>query len=59
MKAHDAIVDTVPSFLRAVARKRDTIDDWPRLWSEDCMVLWRELFEMRVANYAEQGEVWR
>lgn len=60
MKQNDQIIDTFPSFLLAVETQQPgTIDDWLRLWSEDYMTLWPELFEMQVADYAEQGEDWR
>jgi hypothetical protein len=60
MTYDEAIVDTFPTFLHAVEDQMpDTVDSWLELWTERYMTHWPELFEMQVADYAEQGDDWR
>ena len=60
MTNDEAIVDTFPSFLRAVeAQLPETAEDWLELWTNEYMTQWPELFEMQVTDYAQDGEDWR
>lgn len=60
MSKSDPIVDTYPSFLRAVqAEKPVSLDDWLSCWAEQYMPHWPDLHTMVLQDYADQGDDWR
>lgn len=60
MDTNSLIVDTYPSFLRAIgADKPVTVNQWITCWAEHYMPQWPTLHEMVVNDYVAEGEDWR
>ncbi len=60
MSTNSAIVDTYPSFLRAVQQAKPvSIAQWLACWAEHYRLHWSGLYEMVVNDYADQGDDWR